>query len=106
MDRIYLVNALRLPAAVVEALNRKIEATQRAEQRENELREAEAQAKKEVAKAEGEARSILIRAQAQSKSNKILSASITKNLVHYQAVQKWDGKMPQVAGQGGLALYW
>jgi regulator of protease activity HflC (stomatin/prohibitin superfamily) len=64
VDDIYLVNSIRLPDNVVKALNSKIEATQRAQQRENELREAEA--KKNVAKAEGDAAALLATARAQA----------------------------------------
>ena len=41
---IYTIGDFRLPPRVVEAINAKIEATQLAQQRENEVREAEAEA--------------------------------------------------------------
>lgn len=96
VSRIYLIGRFHFPQSVITALNAKIEAIQRAQQRENELREAEAQAKKMVAEAEGNAQCALLKAEAQSKANKILSQSITKELINWQSVQKWDGKMPQV----------
>lgn len=98
ISRIYLIGTFRLPPNVVAALNSKIEATQRAQQRENEIREAQAVAKKLIATAEGEAKSILVKAEAQAKANKALSASLSPNLIQYEKIQKWDGKLPQVAG--------
>ncbi len=98
IEKIYLVGDMRLPKQVIAALNKKIEATQRAQQRENELREAEAEAKKKIAEAEGTAQSRLRVAEAEAKANKILAASITQTLVDYEQVKKWNGALPQVSG--------
>lgn len=96
VSRIYLVGRFSFPANVIAALNAKIEANQRAQQRENELREAEAEAKKQIAKADGQAKSGLLIAEGQGKANLILSQSITAELISWQAIQKWDGKLPTV----------
>lgn len=115
IEDIYLLGNLRLPPKVVAALNAKIEATQRAQQRENELREEEAQAQKHIAQArgkssaaaaqaEGEAQAVLTRAKAQAQANLILSKSITNSLVEYEKIKKWDGKLPQVSGTAGGTL--
>lgn len=96
LSRIYLIGRFHFPANVITSLNSKIEATQRAEQRENELREAEAEAKKKIAEAEGRARCVLVQAEAESRANKILAESVTSTLIQWQTVQKWDGKLPQV----------
>jgi regulator of protease activity HflC (stomatin/prohibitin superfamily) len=96
ISRIYLIGRFHFPPNVIAALNSKIEANQRAQQRENELREAEAEAKKQVAKAEGAAKCSLLQAEAEAKANLVLSRSVTPELISWQAVQKWDGKMPQV----------
>jgi len=99
IEKIYLVGSMRLPEAVTTALNLKIQATQRAQQRENELREAEAQAKKQIAEAEGTAQSKLKIAEADAKANILVSKSLTPELVKYKAIQKWDGVLPKVSGQ-------
>ena len=115
VEKIYLVNTFRLPETVTEALNRKIEATQRAEQRENELREAEAQAKKNVAEAEGKAKvqvamaeaegtSILIKAKAEAEANSVISKSLDSKLIQYERVKRWDGVMPKVVGGENTSL--
>jgi regulator of protease activity HflC (stomatin/prohibitin superfamily) len=96
ISRIYLIGRFHFPETVVAALNQKIEAIQRAQQRENELREAEAEAKKQVAKASGQAQCVLLQAESEAKANTILSQSVTAELIQWQAVQKWDGKLPTV----------
>lgn len=96
ISRIYLIGRFHFPATVITALNAKIEAIQKAQQRENELREAEAEAKKQIARAEGQARCSLLQAEAEAKANEILADSITPQLISWQSVQKWDGKLPHV----------
>lgn len=96
ISRIYLIGRFHFPESVVVALNQKIEAIQRAQQRENELREAEAEAKKQVAKAAGQAQCVMLQAESEAKANTILSQSVTAELIQWQAVQKWDGKLPSV----------
>lgn len=98
LSRIYLIGRFHFPQNVIVALNSKIEAMQRAQQRENELREAEAEAKKQVAKASGQAQCSMLQAEAEAKANLILAQSVTAELIQWQAVQRWDGKMPQVTG--------
>ncbi len=100
IEKIYWIGRIKLPEVVKKAINAKIEATQIAQQRENELREAEAAAKKKIAEADGLAKSILLTANAQAKANRLLSASITQTLVEYKKIEKWDGKLPQVTGSG------
>lgn len=98
LSRIYLIGRFHFPQNVITALNSKIEANQRAQQRENELREAEAEAKKQIAKAEGQARCAIVQAESEAKANYLLSQSVTVDLIQWQAIQKWDGKLPSVTG--------
>lgn len=98
LSRIYLIGRFHFPPNVITALNAKIEAMQRAQQRENELREAEAEAKKQIAKAEGQAKCAILQAEAEAKANLVLAKSVTPELIQWQSVQKWDGKMPHVTG--------
>jgi regulator of protease activity HflC (stomatin/prohibitin superfamily) len=99
LRRIYLIGRFHFPDNVIKALNAKIEAVQRAQQRENELREAEAEAKKNIATAEGAARCAILEAQAEAESNKLVAASVTQELIQWEALQKWDGKLPQIVGE-------
>ncbi len=96
ITRIYLIGRFHFPQNVISALNAKIEAMQRAQQRENELREAEAEAKKQIAKAEGQAKCAMLQAESEAKANLLLAKSVTPELIQWQAVQKWDGKLPGV----------
>lgn len=109
LNKLYWVGSLRLPDAVANALNAKVEATQKAQQRENELRQSEAEAAKKVAEAQGKARSIetvaageatalLVKAEAEAKANLLVARSITPQLVEWQRAKRWDGKLPQVTG--------
>lgn len=98
ITRVYLIDQLIFPKSVIVALNEKIAAIQRAEQRENELREAEAEAKKKVATAQGEASCTILRAEAEAKANEIVAQSVTDNLIRWQSITKWDGKLPTVTG--------
>lgn len=96
ITRIYLIGRFHFPDNVIAALNAKIEASQRAQQRENELREAEAEAKKQIAKAEGQAKCLILKANSEAQANALLSHSITDELIRYQAIQKWNGELPTV----------
>lgn len=96
LSRIYLIGRFHFPPNVIAALNSKIEANQRAQQRENELREAEAEAKKQIAKAEGQAKCAIVQAESEATANNLLSKSVTQELIQWQAIQKWDGKLPTV----------
>lgn len=98
VDKIYLIGSFRLPNTVVSALNQKIEATQRAVQRENEVREAEAEAQKQIAEAHGVAQSMILRAEAEAKSLKLKNSSLTPQLIQYESVMRWDGNLPRMTG--------
>lgn len=89
VDSISLVGNFKLPDAVTQALNAKIGATQKAQQRENEVAEAKAQAEKDIAQATGLAR-----------ANELKAKSITQPLIEWEKIQKWDGHMPQYIGGG------
>lgn len=98
ITRIYLIGQFNFPDNVIAAINASIEANQKAQQRENELRQAEAEAKKEIAKADGEARCILVKATAEAQSNRVLTESLSQTLLEWKRIEKWDGKLPTVTG--------
>lgn len=98
VENIYVIGTLRLPEAVIAAINAKIAAIQRAQQRENEVAEQKAMAAKAVADAEGFAQSTLLKAKSQAQANRILAESLTSELVQYEALQKWNGILPNVTG--------
>lgn len=96
LDSIGFVGAPRPPQSYLDALTAKVNATQKAQQAQNELVEAKAQAAKQVALAQGVA-----------DSNAIINKSITPELVRWkmleiqqQAIQKWNGQRPHVEVNG------
>lgn len=104
VENLYLTGQIDLPGPVVEALNRKIEATQKAQQRENELRQTQAEAAKEVAAAEGAKTAAILRAEGEAQALNIKGAALSKNpgVVELNAIDKWDGKLPTYNGGGAL----
>jgi regulator of protease activity HflC (stomatin/prohibitin superfamily) len=100
VEKISLIGAFRLPDALEKALNAKNEAIQKSQQIENEVASARAEAEKTVAQANGEARSILVRAEAQAKANRILANSLTRSLVEYEKVKRWNGQYPNFVSGG------
>lgn len=94
IDKIYWLGEIRLPEEIKASINAKNAATQKAQQRLNEVQQSKAEADKKIEEARGEAESILRVAEAQAKANKILAESITSDLVQYRALEKWDGKLP------------
>jgi regulator of protease activity HflC (stomatin/prohibitin superfamily) len=102
IDKLYWIGRIKVPDAVKKAIDAKIKATQTAQQMENELRGTEAQAKKKIAEAKGTAESVEIKAIAEAKANRLISASLSKELVEYVKVKRWDGKLPQVTGANAL----
>lgn len=109
IDFIAFVGGIRPPESVVRAIDAKVAAKQLAQQRENEIQEAEAQAKKQEAlalgnsnariqEAKGRAEAIKIEAEAQAEANRVLSLSLTDNLIKYEQIKRWNGILPQVNG--------
>ena len=96
---------LRLPVNIVEAINSKNVATQKALQAQIELKQAEAEAAKTIAKAEGDAAKIKLLAKAQAEANNILAQSVTVELVQYQAVQRWNGILPSTMIPGSATPF-
>jgi regulator of protease activity HflC (stomatin/prohibitin superfamily) len=65
---------------------------------------AEGQANALMEQAKGEAEATRIRAEAQAVANQLLAESLTAELISYQQVQRWDGKLPVFSGNGMLPL--
>jgi regulator of protease activity HflC (stomatin/prohibitin superfamily) len=100
---------VHLPAALQQALDAKIAAQQAAEQQQFQLQQAQVKAEQDVAEAtghanalkaqaEGEAQATLTRAKAQAEANRALAQSLTADLIDYQQIQRWDGKLPVYSG--------
>ncbi|GAA4832361.1 SPFH domain-containing protein [Algivirga pacifica] len=98
IEKIVLLNELRLPDKIKQAIDRKIEAKQIAEQKKNELKQAEADAAKEIAKARGEAEALKVQADAERYAYEQKQRALTPLLIQQQFIEKWNGTLP-VYGQ-------
>jgi regulator of protease activity HflC (stomatin/prohibitin superfamily) len=105
VERIYWVNSLRLPANVTTALNAKIAATQKAQQRENEVAQSKAEAQKQIEEARGVAEATLLQANATAQAIRIRGEALRENqrLIELTIAERWDGKLPQITG-GAMPL--
>jgi regulator of protease activity HflC (stomatin/prohibitin superfamily) len=110
-----------LPENLQQALDAKITAQQAAEQQQFALNQAKIKAEQDKVTAEGQANAVraqaqgeadatkiraegdaqatLTRAKAQAEANGQLSKSLTPDLISYQQLQRWDGKLPIFSGQ-------
>ncbi|HWB32800.1 MAG TPA: prohibitin family protein [Acidobacteriaceae bacterium] len=73
------------------AIEQKQVAQQRAQQAEYELQQAKVEAERQVAQAQG-----------QAEAQKLLQQTLTPGLIQQQAIQKWDGHLPNVVGGSGV----
>jgi regulator of protease activity HflC (stomatin/prohibitin superfamily) len=100
IEKLYWAGEFRLPGTVVASINAKIEATQKAQQRENEVAQAKAEADKKIEEARGEAESRLINAKSEAESIRIKGTALAENpkLVELSAIEKWNGVLPTITG--------
>lgn len=96
VERIYWVGQPKLPNSVVDSINAKINATQKALLRENEIQQAKAEAQKAIETANGEAQSKLIVAKAEADAIRLRADALKQNqeLVQLTIAERWDGKLP------------
>lgn len=104
IEKIYWINSMRLPSGVQKALNAKIEATQKAQQRENEVAQAKAEADKARETARGIADAQLLKAKAEAEAIEIKGRALRENanLVELTVAERWNGKYPDtlIIGDG------
>lgn len=109
------IREVHLPDTLQQALNTKIQAQQQAEQQKYQLEQAKVQAEQArvtaegqaaavKAAAEGEAAAIRVRSEAQAEANQAIAKSLTSELIRYQQMLRWDGKLPVF--QGASAMPW
>ncbi|MBQ5840948.1 MAG: prohibitin family protein [Clostridia bacterium] len=84
-----------------EAFINAIEEKQVAQQK---LLKAETEKQTAITNAEAEAETIRIKAEAEAAANEIIRKSLTNEVIEYNKVEKWDGKLPQVTGSNGTLL--
>ena len=86
------------------AIQKKVTAQQELELAEIEAKTATIQAEKDKAVAEIEAEKLLIQANAEAEANRIVSESLTEQLIEQQKIEKWDGELPTVMGGDATVL--
>lgn len=105
-EMVSFVGGLRCDPNVMRSISATIEATQVAISAQNKVLQAKAEADQALETARGKAGAILIEAESQAKANKLVSESLTPELVRWKSIEKWDGVQPRVfAGdKAGLLL--
>lgn len=92
------------PESLSQAIEAKNQAIQEALKAENLVKQAEANAKIAIAKAEGEAKALRIQADGEAYYNRTVAASLNELLVRQDAIEKWDGKLPQYVGGNNIPM--
>lgn len=98
---------------VKEAISNVIQSLQQTVQAQNKVAQSKAEADQKIEtargaaesrilEAEAEAKSILAKAKAQAEANKLQSQSLSPELLNWNAIQKWNGQLPQMTGGGAL----
>lgn len=105
VESLYINGEIGLPPQIAESIEKKIEATQAAQRKVNELAGANADADKVEADARGRANAIIAVANAEAQSLAIRGKALRENpgVVELNAIEKWDGKLPtMMGGQGAV----
>ncbi len=84
-----------------DAIEAKQVAAQRVQQSLREQERAKVEADTRVIAAQGDAQAVLTRAKAAAEAQQLQRQTLSELYVQFLAVDKWDGKMPQVTGSGG-----
>lgn len=111
VHRIYLVGKMTPPPQVEKSIAAKIEATQKAQMRRNEVAESNAAADKKIAEARGEQESkqkltdaaaydIREKAKAEAEAISLIQKQLSESPMYVEFIkaQKWDGKLPTFMG--------
>ena len=112
IEQFGIIGSPRPPDNVLQAINMKVQATQLALQKQNEVAQATADAQKSVAVATGDANAMIARANGEAQANRIKSSSIDEKLIQWykltndhDMIWHWDGHRPQIeAGTSGVLL--
>ena len=99
VESVSFINEMRYPAAIVEAMNAKIHATQVAMQIENEVRQTRATSEKLIVQADAQVKVAQAEAQAMELRGKAMQANpnlleLKKLEVQQAAISKWNGALP------------
>ncbi len=104
---------IALDEATAQAIQKRVNSQQELERQKIEKQKAEieaqrllvitqGEAQRKVVEANAEAERITTLAQAEAEANKLKLKSITKELIEYEKINKWNGEMPQVTGGNSI----
>lgn len=83
-------------AKTQEAIDQRVQASQELERKNTELDIAKKEAARKLAESKGIADSQIEEARGESEANKLRQQAITKELIEYETIQKWNGQLPTV----------
>ncbi|QIW87894.1 protein QmcA [Agrobacterium phage OLIVR5] len=98
IERIYWIGQFQLPQEVIEKINAKIQAGQMTEQRLQEVEQSRAEAQKLEAEALGLKNAAILKAEGEAEANRLITESISEELIRYKQIDTWDGVLPKVTG--------
>lgn len=105
ISNVSLIN-IEVDAETSAAISAKITAQQNAETQainnQTAIDKAKADAEVALTNAQAKADAALIEANAQAEANRLLAQSVTQQLIEYEKIEKWDGKMPTVSGSNAI----
>lgn len=105
IGNVSLIN-IEVDAETSAAISAKITAQQNAETQainnQTAIDKAKADAEVALTNAQAKADAALIEANAQAEANRLLAQSVTQQLIEYEKIEKWDGKMPTVSGSNAI----
>lgn len=107
IEKLYWAGDLRLPQNVTASINAKVQATQFAQQRQNEVAAAKAEADKQVEAARGEAEALRLAAEARASAIEMEGKALSNNpkVLELRAIERWQGQVPQVSGGSGAVPF-
>lgn len=105
VEQFVILGELRLPRTVVHNINEKVNATQIALKKQQEVQQEFFESLKRITKARGDssvamitatgkANALLVSSEAESNANRKINATITDVLIRYNQANMWDGKYP------------
>ena len=93
---------ISVDAETAAAIQKKVTAQQELELANIEAQTAKIQAEKDKEVAQINAEALLITAEAEAAANKVIAASLTKELIEQQKYEKWNGALPTVSGSDSI----
>lgn len=88
--------------AVEAAITERSKASQQLEAEKQKKEKAQIEADRLKIESQGKADAALIEAESKAKANKVLSESLTDNIIELEKYKKWNGTLPQVTGGNSI----